>query len=103
MDREHGGLGSYACDRVRWLELADFLDREGITFRLDVNVPTETFSVDGGRSAVVIPDGEVEGDEWVARPVEQTNTQNHGGAPTPSTPTDPVFRKHIVPLRAGTA
>ena len=75
MDREHGGLGSYACDRVRWLELADFLDREGITFRPNVNVPTETFSVDGGRSAVVIPDGEAGGDERVARPVEQTNRQ----------------------------
>lgn len=75
MDREHGRLGSYACDRVRWLELADFLDREGITFRLDVDVPAETFSVDGGRCAVVVPNGEIEGDERVACPIKQTNRQ----------------------------
>ena len=76
VDGEHRGLGSYACDGVRRLKLAYFFDREGITFRFDVDVPSKTFGVDGGGGAAVVPDGEVERDERVARPIEQTNRQS---------------------------
>lgn len=75
MDGEHRGLRSYACDRVRWLELTAFFDRKGITLRFDVDVPTETFGVDRGRCAVLVPDGKGGCDERVAPPVGQTNRQ----------------------------
>ena len=75
MDGEHGGLGCDAGNGVRRLKLADFFDGEGIALKFDINVLAETLGVDRGRSALVIPDGEVERDEWVARPIEQTNRQ----------------------------